>query len=510
MSKAEKNLVSRRDMLRMAGVTGVGLLATACGGAATPQIVEVEKQVVVEKEVVRVETVEVEKVVEKEVIKEVEVEKIVEVEAMGDMATVEGALWILQKKDYHPAYNDYIRSQVAAYSAEHDWPLDMSYMSGFSSGTGDIEKITASVQAGDPPDLILHDEFIAVQTRNLYLVQPVTDVVEAVEANYGSVAPYIKILQYLDDQWWAVPYQQRAGGGYYRRDVFEAAGIDLQKTRTYDLLREQALEISDPDNEMYGWGITVNRSGDGNSIIFRFKTGWGAGFQDETGQFVRTNSPEMVEAMTELTNTYLDEKYAPMLPPGVLAWNDISNNEAYLGGIIAYTENAGTVYAKAVIDENPVAPLTGYLAQPGGPVNQEFNALGGQYWYVMRGAKNTEAAKQLALEFTGNLERMDGMLASSPAYALPAYTDLWEMSEYIKTNDTALQAKPAALDPAGISAEFWPGPQSAAMVGIRDSGIMNDMVNSILTGTAVEDSVAQAHDRMVLVFKEFGLPGEEV
>jgi multiple sugar transport system substrate-binding protein len=510
MSEEQKKLVSRRDMLRMAGVTGVGLLATACGGAATPQIVEVEKQVVVEKEVVT--TVEVEKIVEKEVVKveTVEVEKIVEVAGAMEDITVEGALWILQKKDYHPDYNEYLRSTIGAYAAEQGWPLDMSYISGFSSGTGDIEKISAAVQAGDPPDIVMHDEFVAVTTRNLYLVQPVTDVVQAVEEGYGPVAPYIKQLQYLDDQWWAVPYQQRAGGGYYRRDKFEAAGIDLQETRTYTLLREQTLEVSEPDSDFYGWGITVNRSGDGNSIIFRFKTGWGAGFQDETGQFITTNSPEMIEAMTELTNTYLDEKWASMLPPGVLAWNDISNNEAYLGGVIGYTENAGTVYAKAVIDENPVAPLTGYLAQPGGPVNQEFNALGGFYWYILRGAKNTAAAKSLALEFTGNLERMDGMLASSPAYALPAYTNLWELSDYIKTNETALQAKPAALDPSGINAEMWPGPISAAMVGIRDSGIMNDMVNTILTGTPVADAVAEAHDRMVLIFQEFGLPGEEV
>ena len=75
--------------------------------------------------------------------------------------------------------------------------------------------------------------------------------------------------------------------------------------------------------------------------------------------------------------------------------------------------------------------------------------------------------------------------------------------------EVAYQQKSAALDPSGIDATVYPGPPSAAMDGINEGGIWNDMVNALLTGTPVEDAVAEAHDRMVLVFQEFGLPGEE-
>jgi multiple sugar transport system substrate-binding protein len=485
MSEQQKHTLTRRDMLRLTGTAGVGLLAAACVPAQT--------------------------VVEKETIVTVEVEKIVEVEkAPGDEAVqVDGALWVLQKKDFHPDYNDYLRNEISAYAASQDWPLDISYIAGFSSGTGDIEKLAAAVQSGNPPDLVDHDGFSVPQLRNLYIVQPVSDVVEEVEAAFGPAAPYLKQIHFIEGQWWLIPYHQRAGGGYYRRDIFDAAGIDVQEIRRYDVLRDATLEVSNPDEEMYGWGITVNRSGDGNSIINRIKTGWGAAWQDETGQYIRTNSPEMVEAMEFIRSTYLDEKYQPMLPPGVLAWNDISNNEAYLGSKIAYTENAGTVYAKAVVDQNPVADSTNYLAQPGGPVIEEFQVIGSKNWHILRGAANTAAAKQLVLEFTANLDRYDAMLESSPAYALPAYTDLWEMSSFIQSSEIALQAKPAALDPSGIDATVYPGPPSAAISAIDQGGIWNDMVNSIMTGTDVAEAVADAHDRMVLVFQEFGLPGEE-
>ena len=44
-----------------------------------------------------------------------------------------------------------------------------------------------------------------------------------------------------------------------------------------------------------------------------------------------------------------------MLPPGVNAWNDISNNEAFLAGTLGITQNAGTMLAKAYFDKVPHA-----------------------------------------------------------------------------------------------------------------------------------------------------------
>jgi len=420
-----------------------------------------------------------------------------------------GSLWVLLKKDFHPDYNEWLRVKVTEYAEGEGWDIEIADMAGFASGSGEVEKLAAAVQAGDPPDLVNHDAFSSPQVNNLGLVQTVSDLVEEVEAVFGPAAPYLYDIHIIDDEWQVVPYHQRAGGGYYRRDAFDEAGIDLQEIRTYDVLREATLEVSDPDNEFYGWGITVNRSGDGNSIINRIKTGFGAGWQDETGQYIRTNSPEMIDAMNFLKETYTNEKWAPMLPPGILAWNDTSNNEAYLGSVIGYTENAGTVYAKAVVDGNPVAEQTNYLKPPGGPVNQEFQTMGSKNWYLLTGAKNPDAARQMIIAFTADLAMQDEMLASSPAYAIPAYTDLWDMSEFVGTNEIASQMKSAALDDSGINAETWPGPPSAAMTALNESGIWNDMVNSIVTGTPVEEAVAEAHDRMVLVFKEFGLPGEE-
>jgi multiple sugar transport system substrate-binding protein len=506
----EKSIITRREMLKMAGAAGVGLLASACGQAAPaePQVVEKVVTVEVEKEVSVEKVVTVE--VEKEVEKQVEVEKVVTATPDSSAAkiTVEGAFWVLQGKDFHESYNEYLRSKIAEYAGSQDWALDISYIAGFTSGTGEVEKIAASVQSGNPPDMILHT-LSAVQLRNLYALDPVSDVVEQIEAVFGKAATQMYIDYNLDDQWWAVPYHQRSDGGWYRRDVFDEAGIDLQQIRQYSELAEACLEATKPDEEIYAWGMTVNRCGDGNYLINRIKTGYGAAWQDETGQYVAANSPEMIEAMNFIKDIYTNPDWEPMLPPGVLSWNDTANNEAYLGGKIAFTQNAGTVYANSVVTDNPVAPLTNFLKPPGGPAIQEFTAIHGKNWMVLRGAKNAAAAKDTILHFTTDLGRYDEMLASSPAYALPCYTDLWEMSEVAQGNEVTMQQKSSCLDESGIDSGIYPGPAQPAISAIDESGAWNDMVNAILTGTPVEQAVADAHARMVEIFKEFGLPGEK-
>jgi multiple sugar transport system substrate-binding protein len=501
MSEEQKSrIVTRREVLRMAGVAGAGLLASAC--VAQPVTVEKVVTVEVEKEVEKVVTVEVEK----------EADQAVESapSAAAEMIEVEGALWILQSKDFHPEYNEYLRQKISEYAASQDWPLDISFIAGFTSGSGEVEKIAAAVQSGNPPDMILHT-LSAVQLRNLYALDPVSDVVEEIEAAWGKAAPATYIDSFFEDQWWAVPYHQRSDGGWYRTDAFEAAGIDLQQTKQYTLLRDQALEASDPGAELFGWGMTINRSGDGNYLINRIKTGWGAAWQDETGQFVTTNSPEMIEAMNFIKETYTDPKWEAMLPPGVLSWNDTSNNEAYLGGKLAFTQNAGTVYAKAVADGNPVAPVTAFLKPPGGPVLEDFHRLGAKTWMILRGAKNAAASKVTVLEFMLNEERYNEMLISSPSYAIPCYEGMWDPARLPFINEDLIlqQQKSSALDPSGINAGIYPGPNSPAIVALDESGAWNDMVNAIVTGTPVEEAVADAHERMVAIFQEFGLPGAQ-
>lgn len=398
---------------------------------------------------------------------------------------------------------------MVTWCREKEWPLDISYMAGYTGGTPEIEKIAASVAAGTPADLIMHNLGIA-QLRQLYCLVPVTDIVEEVVAKWGPPAVRQRNEYFMDEQWWTVPYFQRSDGGWFQRPAFEEAGVDIHKIRQYTDLWDACLEVSKPDDELYGWGVTINRSGDGDWFRHRMKFGWGAPTQDETGQFVTFDSPEMVEAMTVMTSIYVDAKWATMLPPGVLAWTDMNNNEAYLAGKLAYTQNGGTVYGKAIIDNNPFKDITGFHAPCGGPVNEEFNSLGANNFMMLRGARNPEAARETILHFMLPLESQDNVFANAPGFCLPAYEKLWSASKFIPTNKTAAEQEKVARDPSGVIPQMYPGPSvNLAIASAGEAGIENDMVADILRGTSVAEAVKTCHESYVMIFKEFGLPGVE-
>jgi ABC-type glycerol-3-phosphate transport system substrate-binding protein len=426
---------------------------------------------------------------------------------VAKVAEVTRTLWVLQKKDFFPAMNDWFRAAMVSFCEDKGWPLEISYMSGYTGGTPEIEKLIASVAAGTPADLIMHDLGI-VQLRQAYALYPVSEIVQEVERSWGPASARQKNDLYAEGNWWAVPYFARSTGGWFQRSVLEGAGIDIHRIRLFADLWETLLAVTQPDRELYGWGVTISASNDGNWFRRRMLHGYGAYRQDETGNFVTFDSPEAVEAMTVMTDLYMNEKWATLLPPGVLDWTDNSNNEAYLAGKVIYTFNGGTVLAKAILDGNPIKDNTGFHAPPGGPVNIEFNSLSANNWMILRGARNPDASTEVIRHFMLSLENQDAIFANAPAYALPAYADLWAKSAYIPTNKTAAELEPVARDDKGQIPGQYPGPaQNPALASADAALIENDMVAAILNGTPVAEAVKTCHERYVAIFKEFGLPG---
>lgn len=420
--------------------------------------------------------------------------------------TSSDSLWVLHKQDFHPEYNDFMRAHIENFAAENNLALDVAFTSGFGGSGAEEQKIGAAVQAGDPPDVWI-DNRAPFKFDQLGVLQDVSDLQAEVTAMYGEPAarPNKEVLS--GEGYVGVVLHTRADGGWARQDVFEAAGIDIQAVRTFDQLREACLAVSDPDNGFFGWGMTPGQNGDGSWFTVRVIQGFGGTWADETGQYVTINSPETIAAIEWMVDTYTNEVWAPMLPPGVLAWTDTSNNEAYLGETLAYTQNGGTVYASAVANGLPVAEKTVYHKPVGGPVVQEFMGLGGMYEHLITGAKNATMGRDLILSFHTQ-ETLEAMFNSAVSYALPAYVPQWEW-ELITANDVTMQMKDAALDPAGWNSLSWPGPNTAQMGAVDESNIDTDIFANVVNGSmTVAEAVEEAHRKAIGIFQEFGAPGE--
>jgi len=415
------------------------------------------------------------------------------------------ALWVLHNEDLHPGYSQFIRAHIETYAAENDLALDVGY-TGELAGTGpEIEKLAAAAQTGDAPDVWLGTTNV-FQLFQAGALHPVSDLVAEVITQHGDVNPRPQAETRIQGDFYGVPLHVRSNGGWARRDVFEAAGIVIDEIRLYSDLAEACLAVSRPAAGFWGFGITVNSSGDGGWFIQRVLTGWGAQWVDETGERVLVDSPEMVAAVQWLADLYTDPAWEPMLPTDVLEWNDASNNEAYFTETIAYTQNAGTLYARAASDGLPVKDVTVFHPPCGGPVRQEFNGLGSLNCLHINGSQNLDHARGLILSFFDD-RVMRGLYAHAETYALPAYRTMWHW-DLIAGHPISSGLETVALDPSGYTGLAYPGPQTAQIGAVSTAALPVQMVLNVVTGqmTAAE-SVMNAHAESVRIFGEFGAAG---
>jgi multiple sugar transport system substrate-binding protein len=412
-------------------------------------------------------------------------------------------LTVIHKTEYFEIVQQLFRDDVVAFADNLGVPLDISTAN--PEIFGDFTtKMLAAVQAGNPPDVAYHVLSIP-QMYALDILEDVTDLVEELIGLYGMPVP--ALAEYnakFDGKWWAVPFMSYTGAWFARHDLFEAKGIDVLSLQSWDDYRDAALEVSDPDNNVYGWGLTINRSGDAHGLILGVIQGFGGSFTDETGLVVTFDSPETVDAVTWLADIYTNPMYAPMLPPGVESWNDISNNEAYLAGTIALTTNQPSVYGQARRDENPVFENTTVLHAPLTNDGRRLESGGSGFFTIFKNAQNPDLARDLIRHML-HPDQYTPMVQEGGGLFLPAYRDLWT-DDVMGTDPNFEVFREILLNEEVFYGRSHPAEPNALIDAIDGAAITSQMMaNAISGGMTPAEAVADAHEKIVLLFEESGV-----
>jgi len=431
---------------------------------------------------------------------------------------INGKLSVIIDADFHPDHNALIEKKVREFAAMMDYPLDFSTVAAYTGTANIAQKLTAAVQSGDPPDAITHTQGTS-SLRFLDVLEDVDDLQKKIIGDFGQ--PYKAAIAEanLEGKWYSVQHFSRAGGYFFRENAFKAAGVDPRKDiPDFDKLLDALVKASDPSKESWGWGMTANRSGDGETTVKNAVMLWGGQLNDPTGQLVVLNQSPYKEyaiaGLQYLKDIYTDPKYAKILPTGVNSWTDPSNNEAYLAGKIFFSNNAGTMFAKAVFDNNPVKDDTYLMLPPKGMgAGGRILAGGGaaKRWFVIKGAKNREAAEQL-IRYMCNPDIQKEMFKISNGYVYPAYEWGWDEPE-IAASDAGKRVtdvwKQYLTHESGYTGGgYYPAGPNPWVDSLESSNFWTDMFGEVMGGKSPADAVKSAHDRAVRVFKEFGAKGE--
>jgi multiple sugar transport system substrate-binding protein len=293
-----KSPMTRRELLRMAGVGSAGLLLAAC----QPKIVEVEKivqqTVVVTEEKIVKEAVEV----AKEVTRVVETEKIVQAE----VAQLPPMDLRFGYPGWAQRYAEIIVAQFQAREPNVNVQLEPI--------AGDLVQMLYTMAAGGttPEAQWIADAFVVPLGSEGVML----DMMPMAEADPEDITPdmYPVMLDLgkYENRWYFIAWAFDAPVMYYNRSLFQKAGLPDPDPlgMPWDEWQMACAAMTNEDEQVYGWH--------GNeawwAIYVPWMEGFGGRFYNEDASKVEINSPEAAAGCQALADMYV--KYNAAVPRG--------------------------------------------------------------------------------------------------------------------------------------------------------------------------------------------------
>ncbi len=321
-----------------------------------------------------------------------------------------------------PAGNAEMRRQIAAFSSK----TKIEVRADFITSQGNQLLLTLNAQAIAKTG---HD-VVNISNWNVqdhaHLLEPVDDVVNRLQAQYGPANPVATYLGKVKDKWIAVPSSwgsQNKGPAGRISILRDAAGIDVMKMYpatnvpqtpeakawTYEAMLKAA-EACQRVGKPFGIGIgTTADNVDTAGSIF---AAYGAELVDAKGA-IQIRSDACRQALEYA------QKLVKFLPADAQSWDDASNNRALIAGNSAMIWNPPSAWAVATRDAPAIAADVWHFPAPSGPKGR-FVPRSQAFWGIWQFAKNKSAGKAL-VEYLMQADNVDARTAAVQGFDIPPY-----------------------------------------------------------------------------------------
>nr|WP_234782433.1 sugar ABC transporter substrate-binding protein [Sinorhizobium americanum] len=328
-----------------------------------------------------------------------------------------------------------------------------------------------------------------------------------VEYNLDDVLQSVRDGLSFDGKLYALPFYAESQMTFYRKDLFEKAGIEMPDKPTWEQIGQFAEKITDKDNEVYG-------------ICLRGKPGWGENM-GQIGPVVNSYGgrwfdmswkPQLdTPAWKEGVTTYVEllKKYGP---PGVASNGFNETLALFANGKCGMWVDA-TVAAGFLTDtkQSQVADKMGYAHPPIGKFEKGNHYLWSWALAVPASSKEPEAAKKFIYWATSQdyiklVAEANGWAAVPPG----TRTSTYETPEYISAAPFAkltLETIETA-DPTDATQEQVPY-RGISYVGIPEfqafgTAVGQQMAAVIAGQTSVDEALEASQALVTRAMKQAG------
>jgi multiple sugar transport system substrate-binding protein len=395
-------------------------------------------------------------------------------------------VWLF--KSFVTNANDILGRQIEAWAKERKVDVEMDWAT-----FGDREpKFVAAIEAGNPPDMA--EMHILGPTRYKAALRDVSKLAGDIAKAKGGMLPFAETATKLDGKYMAVPRYAMITVFFIRKDLMEAKGLKPPKVYDPEVI-EFARKIQDPSKELYGFGQTLNRSDDGDGFMENILWDYGGGSWDKEGKpaLGTTFKNQNLKALQFAVDTITKYK---IQPPGVMGWTDVSNNEAYMAGKLATTNNGASLYYAMITKKHELAPKTSLVLTPGGPAGS-FVGASCYNWGIFNKTKHADLCEDL-IRWVEDEKHFNEYLQVSVGQAGPVYKGRVD-NPYWKSDPNFEAIVQNILKSVTYG---YPGPMTPAAVEVRAQHVLTDMAGRVVTGgLAPEAALKEAHARVEEIYK---------
>ncbi len=250
--------------------------------------------------------------------------------AYGQTATVHWLRWA----DFVPASDVLLKGKIVE-QCQKDLGIKLTVE---TINANDIQaRVTAAIQSGTGPDIVMGlNNWPQLYATSL---ADVSELAEQLGKEGGGYYDICTVVGTYDNHWIGVPWCTGGGLVAYRKSWLAEAGFD-KFPANWDDFRAAGKKLKAAGHP---YGQTAGHTfGDAPGWWYPYLWSWGGKEVEADGKTVVLNTKETIESVkfaVPLWKETMDE--------GGLAWDDTSNNRAFLSGSISATNNGASIYLEA-------------------------------------------------------------------------------------------------------------------------------------------------------------------
>jgi multiple sugar transport system substrate-binding protein len=303
-----------------------------------------------------------------------------------------------------------------------------------------------------------------------------------------SYYPFLKEALVVDGVPRGMPYVSVAWGPTYRKDYLKEAGVTKIPDTWDELLTEGAKlkKYGKPVGQTLGHTV-------GDAPFFSYSLLWGfGGMETDSKQKVIINSKETLRSIE-----YMKELWFAACDEGGLAWDDGSNNRAFLAETIAYTGNANSIWYKAKFDKSirpGLAEQIGHSLMPKGPAGRFMMCQ--PYNHCITSYSPNKAAAREYLKWIMRADNYGKWFETNLGYTVGPSAEwekhpMWDREPAV----TVFRDTPKYGRNMGHA-----GPHDRKSSEVQAKYIITDMYARAVKGESAKDAVAWAEKELKLVY----------